>query len=336
MKVLQVRNVNEALYEGLRYLSYFGITQESRFGDVVVSPEPVTTVYKQPRERVLLNPKRDANPFFHFFESLWMLAGRNDVAYMEYILPSFKQFSDDGVTFHGAYGYRWRQHFDRDQLVEIVDILQKNKRDRRAVLGMWDPRVDLNAPGKDFPCNTNIYFSCINDTLDMTVCNRSNDIVWGAYGANAVHMSVLQEFVASVVGVPVGKYYQISNNYHAYTKTSGHLINQIEYNKNYDPYTVLDIFPLMQINWSNWLGELDMFLSQPTAIGYRDPFFRRVALPIWNSFQAYKSDEKNKFQMAAQEIELCVADDWREGIKLWLATRKQNHEKREAENNAGD
>ena len=32
--------------------------------------------------------------------------------------------------------------------------------------------------------------------LCMTVCNRSNDMLWGAYGANVVHMSMLQEFVA--------------------------------------------------------------------------------------------------------------------------------------------
>jgi hypothetical protein len=53
--------------------------------------------------------------------------------------------------------------------------------------------------------------------LDMTVCCRSNDLIWGAHGANAVHFSVLQEYVAARVGCEVGTMYQLSNNYHAYT-----------------------------------------------------------------------------------------------------------------------
>jgi hypothetical protein len=52
--------------------------------------------------------------------------------------------------------------------------------------------------------------------LDLTVCCRSNDAIWGAHGANAVHFSVLQEYLAARIGVGVGTMYQWSNNYHAY------------------------------------------------------------------------------------------------------------------------
>ncbi len=63
--------------------------------------------------------------------------------------------------------------------------------DRRTVVGMWDPWEDLweENDGKDYPCNTQIYFWERKGQLNMTVCNRSNDMIWGAYGANAVHMS---------------------------------------------------------------------------------------------------------------------------------------------------
>jgi hypothetical protein len=50
----------------------------------------------------------------------------------------------------------------------------------------------------------------------MTVFCRSNDLIWGAYGANAVHMSILQEYVACGLARPVGHYWQVSNNYHVY------------------------------------------------------------------------------------------------------------------------
>jgi hypothetical protein len=52
--------------------------------------------------------------------------------------------------------------------------------------------------------------------LDITVCCRSNDIVWGAYGANACQFSVLQEYLAARLDVGVGTYVQFSNNYHCY------------------------------------------------------------------------------------------------------------------------
>ena len=32
-----------------------------------------------PTKELLFDPDRDANPFFHFMEGLWMLAGFNDL-----------------------------------------------------------------------------------------------------------------------------------------------------------------------------------------------------------------------------------------------------------------
>ena len=59
----------------------------------------------------------------------------------------------------------------------------------------------------------------------MSIVNRSNDMIWGAYGANAVHMSMLLEYMAAMTGFQVGIYYQISNNLHAYKKTLAKLDN---------------------------------------------------------------------------------------------------------------
>ena len=51
-----------------------------------------------PCERVLLYPERNANPFFHLYESLWMLAGRNDVAGPARYAKNMNNYSDNGVT----------------------------------------------------------------------------------------------------------------------------------------------------------------------------------------------------------------------------------------------
>ena len=75
---------------------------------------------------------------------------------------------------------------------------------------MWDAKKDLTHLNisKDLPCNTHVYFSIRDGFLDMTVCNRSNDLIWGCCGANAVHMSYLQEYVAIMCGVDIGFYTQ--------------------------------------------------------------------------------------------------------------------------------
>ena len=82
MKVINARNVNDALLLGIDLFqdsSNFR-EQESRNGTTYEALEPVTTVYSSPWERVCLLKERDAKPFFHLIESLWMLQGINKLA----------------------------------------------------------------------------------------------------------------------------------------------------------------------------------------------------------------------------------------------------------------
>lgn len=220
MRVITGRNVHQILPTAIRLLRLEGVQRTSRNGDVLQLHEPVTTVYEKPWERVVLWPRRDANPFFHLYEAFWMLDGRNDLAALTRYVSSFGQFSDDGRTLRGAYGHRWRKFFGVDQLADIVDMLDSDKNDRRAVLQMWDTDKDLHKRSKDLPCNMMITFQvATNGTLEMTVFNRSNDIVWGAYGANAVHLSMLHEYMAAAIGITMGRYRQVSVNWHGYLKT---------------------------------------------------------------------------------------------------------------------
>ena len=219
MRIIYGRDVDAALVEACRLAvrDEFMVEHESRVGTTRRAVWPVATVYATPWMHTLRNPARDANPFFHFMEGLWMLAGRNDVAFPVTYNSTFGQFSDDGLTLNAAYGYRWRHHFGRDQLEIAIEMLRRDPTTRRCVVQMWDCTDDQNSASKDVPCNTQIYFSVRNGALDMMVCCRSNDIIWGAYGANAVHMSMLMDYVACAVGVQMGTYTQVSNDWHVYT-----------------------------------------------------------------------------------------------------------------------
>lgn len=225
MRIIQGRNVHDILPRALQLLDQEGVRRDSRNGPVLLGPS-VTTVYERPQERVLFHPSRDANPFFHLYECLWMLAGRSDVTGPARYASNMRNYSDDGDTLNGAYGHRWRRAFlvpnigSRDQLVSIARRLKENPDDRRCVLQMWSTTLDLDNASKDVCCNLTATFQRgLRGELDLTVFCRSNDIVLGCYGANAVHFSFLLEYMALWIGCLVGTYTQISVNWHGYLDT---------------------------------------------------------------------------------------------------------------------
>lgn len=337
MKIVYARNVNEAYTLGMRLLARDGVKESSRYGDVLVMPCPVTTVYTHPCERVLFNKARDANPFFHLMESLWMLAGRNDVAWVSEFSSKIGEFSDNGENFHAAYGHRWKSHFEVDQVAEIIKELKANPESRRAVIGMWDPKVDLNKEGKDFPCNLTIAFRLkalsnnAKRTLDITVYNRSNDIIWGAYGANAVHMSILQEYIAACLEAKVGLYYQVSNNYHAYVTIFEKV--GIPDPHPMDPYERGEyrVSPLVE-DPSWWMQDLAWFINdtrwddprlrRPT---YFNNFFARVAEPMRHAWHYYKQKD---YPGALAMVDEITAEDWQEVCRRWLVRRMEKRNER--------
>jgi hypothetical protein len=340
MHVINARNVNDALPEALRFLFANGRRRESRNGPVLVAPTPVATCYRSPTERVLFSALRDANPFFHLFEALWMLAGRRDVAYVRQFAGNIALYSDDGETFHGAYGHRWRRAFAADQLPPIISRLRANRDDRRQVLQMWDAEQDLLADqsrGLDFPCNLAASFH-VNDEgmLDMTVFNRSNDIVWGCYGANVVHFSVLHELVAHGAGVPVGRYWQVSTNWHGYLKTLEPLRELADlapepfspFTRGFDLYSMGQVAPVPLLSEGEevmaFLAEVEDFVAGTHGVGYRSRFLRRVAFPVLEAWMIYKSDAADRHDQAIVHLaDNCAALDWRIACQQWVARRKE-------------
>lgn len=333
MIVLRVPNVHVALPVALSLLRRVGVRRESRNGPVIVSPEPVCTVYERPRQRVMFHPWRDANPFFHLYESLWMLAGRRDVLPLVRYVKRMADYAESDGNQNAAYGYRWRragaQPHQRDQLDLIIRTLRHDRTSRQAVLQIWDHRLDINYPTKDRACNVAATFQIADDKLDMTVFCRSNDVIWGCYGANAVHFSMLMEYVARHVGVHVGVYRQISVNWHAYLNTYEPIA---EFHSDaadvYDPYEFGHFreYPLCSSSQQEWDMCVSRFVTDdgrlPTKIEreeFYDPFFRDVAWSMVAAHDAYKSDD---FVGARRWMSEVVADDWRIAGLEWIDRRE--------------
>ncbi len=175
---IKTRNVNTAfnnIVQGIYNGSYKTRKRSSRYGDVLYINEPVTITYLKPKERVLFNPYRDCNPCFHLYESLWMLAGRNDVLPLSYFNKKMIEFSDNGSTFNSPYGYRWRHWAGNstsatniDQLEIIINHLKNKPDSRRAVLQIWSVHDDLLNidTTKDNACNIEVLFSIGTDECD--------------------------------------------------------------------------------------------------------------------------------------------------------------------------
>lgn len=173
-------------------------------------------VLTDPQHREILTINRKANVFAQIAETMWVLAGRNDIEWLSAYLPRAVDYSDDGKTWRGGYGPRIRGgHFGFDQLGHVVDLLREDPLSRRAVIAIYEPQTDAN-PGKDIPCNDFLQFQSRLGALHLTVTVRSNDVMWGWSGINAFEWSTLQEIVAHLLGITVGTLTFNIGNLHLY------------------------------------------------------------------------------------------------------------------------
>jgi len=378
---INVRNVCQALPIGLDMLQKYGSREDSRAGPVLVSSRPVVTVTHQPRARVLFSSVRDANPFFHLVEAIWMLSGRDDAATLNRYVRDFgARYADDEVM-HGAYGRRWRSALGFDQLDHVVRMLIENPADRQVVIQMWDARDDyiddndggsglrhhdvgendLRGKWKDRPCNTHVYLRVRSEknfkssrnsaaevrlgnltvdhdqVLDLTVCCRSNDAIWGAHGANAVHFSVLQEYLAARIDVGVGTMYQLSNNYHCYVSELERLrkrafaagfndkTDEIDDALIDDRYSSGEAAPMpMFIDPADIDDDVQKFMEWHDANGvsryprYHNPWFECTLGRAVTAHRMYRRGDLTTAVMLAKTIQ---APDWRLACTEWLQRR---------------
>jgi thymidylate synthase len=343
MIVIQERGVNEAWHTAKAIMKQNGVPKDSRNGPTLEVPEPVTTCFFAPTECVLFDPVRDSNPFFSILEPLWMLSGRADVAWISQFNSNIHKYSDDGKIFHGAYGFRWRNYFAFDQLEKIISILINDSNDRRAVLQMWTPSADLwtpdeiiarGQPFKDLPCNTNAFYKIRDGHLYQTVCNRSNDIVWGLYGANITQFSMLQEYLAGMIGCKIGPYHHLSDSWHAYNNIwEKQDIPENDHNSDeQSPYTngrkvwhypIITHASAFDIDLHNFMEATNPTGpgTQLDSPGYINPFFYEIAIPMYSAWMAWK---KKDFREAYRELNKMPDNvDWKVAAEEWLERREK-------------
>lgn len=213
-------------------------------------PEAVLVQISCPCDRYVTIPARKWNKTLGWMESLWLARGDNRMDMPKAYVKNLMNFSDDGVYMRAGYGPRIRRYgsnvshmlmpdgttasyqygnFSDDELSvdQLRFVLEKFCEDidtREAVITIHDPIADdFNFKNKkallktkDTPCTRSIHFMAVNGKLNCYVHLRSNDLVWGFSAVNVFNFTLMQEYIASMLKIPVGAYYHYADNMHVY------------------------------------------------------------------------------------------------------------------------
>ncbi len=197
----------------------------------------VTFSLTNPRNRLGYHKARRFSLPFAIGETIMLFADTNEIAPLARINKRMHQFSDDGKTTHGNYGFRIAKHIER-----IVEKLQNDPTTRQAILPIYAEK-DISVVSKDIPCTLALHFFVRNKRLHLIVTMRSNDFFWG-FPYDLFMFTSLQEVVANTLQIEVGTYRHQVSSLHVYTERHENLLSEIETMEPVEiqlPYDVMDM-----------------------------------------------------------------------------------------------
>jgi hypothetical protein len=326
---ITARNPGEGLRIALRRLIELDNIIETRNGPAYTYDAPILVHFTHPNECFVNDPVRDANPFFALAESFWLLAGRNDTEFLDKYVRTFgERYSDQGILM-GSYGKRWRSHFGFDQIKAVTEKLREDPGTRQAVIQMWEPN-DLTITANDRPCNMSVVFRIRKGNLDITIMNRSNDIVNGMMGYNPTQFNMLQRVVANHLGIPVGKYWVCSNDAHVYVSDLEKLNSRGDLSKILYPSKtitrIVEHIPSWESDLNTLMDSLDDLhkKSKTDEPVLKNRFLSEV---VHRACVAYYFHKQKRWSEAWLVADLIIDLSWRQFCIEWLERRAKNEQR---------
>lgn len=151
-------------------------------------------------------------------EQIWFLMGHKNLAFLQRFTKIWDDFAEENNCVESAYGYRWRKHFGRDQILGLVELLKKDPTSRHGVVLMWDPSDDGLASGtqkKNVPCPYTFTVQIMGGKLYLHLVIRSNDMMLGN-PHDVAGFALLMYFLAEKLQVKVGFLTVSISNAHIY------------------------------------------------------------------------------------------------------------------------
>ncbi len=161
-------------------------------------------------------------------------------------LAEFTKIWDDFTNINGvvttAYGYRWRSHFGRDQLGDLIKLLKSDPSSRHGVIVTWDPADDGLANSltirkkMNVPCPYTYVVNITNKKLNMFCVARSTDMILGC-PHDVAGFALLQRILAGYLGYQVGRFVFTTAHAHIYDihyETAAELIGRKSEQRQFD------------------------------------------------------------------------------------------------------
>lgn len=153
-------------------------------------------------------------PFSCLGELLWYLSRENRLEFIRYYINKYVEDSDDGATIRGGYGPRIFAQRGNDQLKQVADTLRALPDSKRAVIQIF-AAGDIAERYKEVPCTCTLQFLVRRQKLHMITTMRSNDVHKGL-PHDVFCFTMLQEIMARMLGVQLGRYRHFVGSLHLY------------------------------------------------------------------------------------------------------------------------
>lgn len=235
--------VNDVWLELLGNLLTFGTQRAPRgqktlellgFQTVIPMTDPVVTV-----------ARRGLGRKFMAAEAAWILSGDNRVSSIAPFSKEIAKFSDDELTFNGAYGPKFIE-----QVSYVVRTLERDHDSRQAVLTTWRER-----PGDtvDVPCTIAQQYLIRDDRLHCVATMRSSDCWlgapydWHAFSMMAAYVLLSLRYRASGPSL----WHKVSLGNLFFTAGSQHLYLRDKQSAEFcldDPYLTETLYPAYQLD----------------------------------------------------------------------------------------
>lgn len=196
-------------------------------GKPAIETTNVSFTIRDPIARTPYLAARKANIVFNHAEALWYLSGRSDLDMIAYYAPTLRGLSADGKTLTGtAYGPRLFSPSDADGLSQfgrVLNLLRADPGSKRAAMLIMRPDELITPASPDVACTLGLQFLLRAGRLHMSAYMRGNDAVIGLLG-DTFAFTMIQEFAARLLGVPVGSYAHHVGSMHI----NGHDLPRVE------------------------------------------------------------------------------------------------------------
>lgn len=119
-------------------------------------------------------------------EALWIMSGDNKVQTISKYNKNIAKYSDDGLTYFGAYGPKFV-----DQIAYAAKTLHQDHDSRQAVINIWREKPPKT---KDVPCTLSVQWMIRHGKLDCFVSMRSSDI-WLGLPYDLFNFSMMSQYL---------------------------------------------------------------------------------------------------------------------------------------------